>query len=66
MLVQVATNCFSYEDLEIIKEFFKTKFDINVSIHKNHTIYIKADSRDKFKNLVKDYIHPDCLYKLAN
>ena len=49
-----------------IKEFFKTKFDINVSIHKSHTIYIKADSRDKFKNLVKDYIHPDCLYKLAS
>ena len=63
---KIATNCFSYEDLEIIKEFFKTKFDINVSIHKNHTIYIKADSRDKFKNLIKDYMHPDCLYKLAN
>lgn len=63
---KIATDCFSFEDLDIIKEFFKTKFDINVSIHKSHTIYIKADSRDKFKNLVKDYMHPDCLYKLAN
>lgn len=63
---KIATNCFSLEDLNIIKEFFKTKFDINISIHKSHTIYIKADSRDKFKNLVKDYIHPDCLYKLAS
>jgi DNA-binding CsgD family transcriptional regulator len=61
----IATNCFTVEDLEMIKEFFKIKFNINISIHKDHTIYIKADSRETFIDLIKDYIHPDCLYKLA-
>lgn len=62
---KIATNCFSDEDLLVIKEFFKTKFNIDISIHKDHTIYILAKSRENFVNLIKDYVHPDCLYKLA-
>lgn len=62
---KIATNCFSLEELEIIAQFFKEKFGINTSIQtSSHNIYIKADSRDKFTNLVKPYIHKDCLYKL--
>ena len=61
----IATNCFTKEDLEMVKEFFKVKFNINISIHKDLTIYIKAESKETFVNLIKDYIHPDCLYKLA-
>ena len=61
----LATNCFTKEDLEMVKEFFKVKFNINISIHKDLTIYIKAESKETFVNLIKDYIHPDCLYKLA-
>lgn len=61
----IATNCFTLEDLEMTKEFFKIKFNINISIHKDHTIYIKADSKEVFIDLIKAYIHPDCLYKLA-
>lgn len=61
----IATNCFTMEDLEMVREFFKIKFNINISIRKDHTIYIKADSKKIFINLIKDYIHPDCLYKLA-
>ena len=61
----IATNCFTLKDLEVIKEFFKTKFDINISIHKDHTIYIKADSREKFEVLIEPYIHKDCKYKMS-
>lgn len=61
----IATNCFTMEDLEMVREFFKIKFNINISIRKDYTIYIKADSKKIFINLIKDYIHPDCLYKLA-
>ena len=49
----------------MVKEFFKVKFNINISIHKYLTIYIKAESKETFVNLIKDYIHSDCLYKLA-
>lgn len=62
---KISTNCFSDEDLLTVKEFFKIKFNIDISIHKNHTIYILAKSRETFVNLIKDYIHSDCLYKLA-
>lgn len=62
---KISTNCFSDEDLLTVKEFFKIKFNIDISIHKNHTIYILAKSRENFVNLIKDYVHPDCLYKLA-
>lgn len=62
---KIATNCFSLEELEIIVQFFKEKFEIEVSIQStNHIIYIKASSRDKFTKLIKPYIHKDCLYKL--
>lgn len=61
----ISTNCFTKEDLEMVKEFFKVKFNINISIHKDLTIYIKAESKETFVNLIKDYIHSDCLYKLA-
>ena len=60
----IATNCFSDEDLAAIKEFFLDKFEISISIHKDKTIYILADSTKKFEDLVRPYIHPDCLYKL--
>lgn len=60
----IATNCFSVEDLEIVKKFFKTKFDIDVTINKDRTIYIRANSRKKFTDLILPYIHSDCLYKI--
>lgn len=60
----IATNCFTLDDLEEVKTFFKSKYDINISVHKDYTIYIKADSKDKFTNLIQPYIHDDCLYKL--
>lgn len=61
---RIATNCFSDSDLQIIQKFFKDKFNINTSIHKNHVLYIKADSKDKFTDLIEPYIHEDLVYKL--
>ena len=60
----IATNCFSEKDLYIIQEFFKVKYDINISIHSDHTIYILSNSKDKFVHLIEPYIHQDCLYKI--
>lgn len=61
---RLATNCFSQEDLELILEFFKSKFNISATIHKDNTIRIVTESAETFRNLIIDYIHPDCLYKV--
>lgn len=60
----LCTNAFSDQDLNIIQEFFKEKFDINTSIRKDHTIYIKADSKQKFKDLISPYMIDSMMYKL--
>lgn len=63
--LSIATNCFTLKELETIKIFFKTKFDINVSIHKSaNIIYIEANQTDKFTNLIKKHIQEECKYKL--
>ncbi len=59
-----STNCFSKQDLEIIIQFFKDKYDIVPTIHKSNVLYIGAKYKDKFTNLIKPYIHNDCLYKI--
>lgn len=58
------TNGFSKEDVQLIQKFFKEKFDINTTIRKDNVIYIKADSKQKFKNLVSPYIIESMKYKL--
>ena len=60
----LCTNSFSKEDLQLIQNFFKEKYDINTTIRKDNTIYIKADSKQKFKNLVSPYIIESMKYKL--
>ena len=69
----LATNCFSYEECMLIKDWFKNKYDIDVTIQnqKNkggiqHIIYVKASSRPNFYNLVKPYIIPEMEYKFIN
>lgn len=61
-----ATMCFSDEEINLIKKFFKEKFNLETTIHKDRSIYIKAESRDVFLNLISKYI-PDCMkYKISN
>jgi hypothetical protein len=65
------TNNFSYKEVQLLIKVFKEKFDFYCSIHtkknKNkipYLIYIKADSLNKFINLVSPYIHNSMKYKL--
>lgn len=60
----ISTQCFSSEDLNIIKNFFSDKFNIEIKIHKNNTIYIPKKYVKTFNNLVINYINPCCKYKL--
>lgn len=60
----LCTMNFSNSDLNIIQEFFKQKFDINTTVRKDKSLYIKANSKEKFKELIKPYIIPSMMYKL--
>lgn len=70
---ELATNSFSYEEVSLIKDWFKTKYNINTTIHhqKNksgvqYLIYILVESRHRFYELVKPYIIPSMEYKFKN
>lgn len=61
-----ATMCFSDEEIDLIRYFFKDKFNLNTTIHKDRCIYITAYSRETFLNLISKYV-PDCMkYKISN
>lgn len=60
----ISTNCFKESDLQLIKQYFLTKWQITINIRKNHVIYIPCKYRNKFTSIIKPFIHSDCLYKL--
>ena len=60
----IATNCFTDEDIFIILEVLKRKFNLTFKKHSNNSIRLKKSDINIFINLISDYFHPDCLYKL--
>lgn len=60
----LATNCFTTGELDLITEVFKQKFGLTLSRTGEGVLLILAADRDRFTNLVKPFIHEDCLYKL--
>ena len=64
---QIATNCFSFEEVKLLSNWLENKFGIITTIHKNlrdYTLYIVASSRFEFENLISPYIIPSMKYKL--
>lgn len=66
----LATNSFSYSECVLIKEWIKSKFNIDTTLEKQYNnnnlqylIYIKNSSKNTFYQLVKDYIIPEMQYK---
>lgn len=61
----ISTNCFSNEDIDIIIDVLKKKFDITFTKHSNNVIRVGVKgNKNKFIELIKPYIHKDCYYKL--
>lgn len=60
----LATMCFSESDLQLIKKYFKQKWNIDVIIRKSKEIYIPSKFRDLFTKIIYPYVHSDCKYKL--
>jgi len=61
---KLCTNGFNLDDLNVIKEVFHNKFNIETNFHKDGSIYIPAKSKQTFKKLVEPYIINSMLYKL--
>ena len=68
----LATNCFTESECKLVQKWFLEKYNIVTSLHhqKNkgglqYLIYIKAESKQAFYNLIKDYIIPEMEYKFT-
>ena len=62
----LCTNCFDMEDLLLIQQMFKEKFNIIVNIYdKSNELYIPSKEFVKFRNLIEQYIEPSMAYKLG-
>jgi hypothetical protein len=63
-----SSNSYTKEDVQLLVNTLKNKFDLDCSIHnfgkEQFTIYIKRGSMDKFKALVLPYFHDTMGYKL--
>lgn len=61
---KIATNCFTFDDLQKFQIFLKRKFSLETTICKDHTLYIKATSFRYMKSQIEPYIC-DCMkYKI--
>lgn len=60
----IATNCFTLEELQKFVKFLKEKFNIDTTIHKTNSIYIKVNSKNLFTNLISPYFCKSMKYKL--
>lgn len=60
----LATNSFSREDLDKFNNMCEQKFGIKWTIRKDHTLYLPFEYKNTFTNLIKEFIHPELMYKL--
>lgn len=63
--INIATNCFTEEELLLLLEFFKNRFNLTFHINSNHSIYLLKKDFEHFKELVLPYIRQELLYKLS-
>lgn len=64
-----STHGFSYEDQTLLRLTLENKFGLYSRIRKDKTffrLYIKAESANKFVDLIRPYIRPSFLYKIES
>lgn len=59
-----ATNNFSKETLNYFVEFLKIRYDFSVTIRKNNTLYIKSESKNAFKEIIRSILPSSMHYKI--
>ena len=63
----ICTDNFSYKDVVCLLNILKIRYDLNCSIHSfagRPRLYIKADSMNKLRAIVKPHLIPFSVYKL--
>ena len=63
----IATNCFSLQEVELLIDWLKTKWNIISTKQKNranYVLHISQKSRLDFERLIFPYIVPSMYYKL--
>ena len=63
---QIATNCFTKDEITKFRIFLLEKFNLETSMFKSHVLYIKQCSANHFTELIKPYIIPSMQYKLQS
>lgn len=68
--VRIATNCFSYYEIELLVKILKNKFNLDCTIQllkasNNYSIYIKASSIPILRKILLPHIHYSMKYKLG-
>ena len=63
---QIATNCFSKDNLIEFQKFLLKKFGLNTTILGRNVLYIKRSSTDLFTKLISPYIIKCMEYKLQS
>jgi LAGLIDADG DNA endonuclease family len=74
--VRIATNKFSLQEVELLRDIFKAKFNLDCTIQllskkegntpkDKYAIYIKVSSLPRLRELVLPYMHSSLLYKLG-
>ncbi len=62
--IQMNTQSFSIEDLDVFSNILKSKYDINTSLQKDNILYIKANSVFKFFSLIYPFVIKEMQYKI--
>lgn len=57
-------QCFTTDNLQEFCDFLNRKFNINFTVKKDKTLYLKHNSISKFENLIMPYITKDMRYKI--
>jgi hypothetical protein len=68
--VRIASNCFTLEEVEYLSTVLFKNFHLNCKPQKSgkdkgYILYFSSSSFVEFSNIVKPYILPSMLYKLA-
>jgi len=74
--VRISTNNFTLQEVVLLGQMFKTKFDLDCTVQKlskgkgdfskdKYSLYFKVVSLPRLRELVVPYMHPSMLYKLG-
>jgi hypothetical protein len=68
--VRIATNCFTYEEVEFLSTILFNKYNLNChpvsgGPGKGYILYISTSSMTSFSKIVKPYMIPSMYYKLG-